>query len=115
MAWGWLIGVIIVGALRIAQANCNKFTSGDINTKSLHFRYGALYEGTASLLSFAYLAIVGFSGWNTGTIVCALLSSFFFVKTALIRSISSGERSIKEVILSILSSPLLAVMGSRLT
>jgi len=75
----WILLVAVVGLLRIAQANCNKATSGDINTRSLHFRYGALYEGTASILCFAYLTAAGFPAWNTGTVLCALASSFFFV------------------------------------
>ncbi len=83
---------LLLGVLRIVQANCNKLTSGSLHTKRLFFRYGAYFESAAAVFSAGYLCIFGFSGLSTASVVCSVLTAFCYV-TELITSLEALKRA----------------------
>lgn len=80
--------LLLLGILRIIQANCNKLTSSCMTSTQIFFRYGAFFEGAAAVFSLLYLFAFGFYGFNTATIICAILSAFCYT-TELITSLEA--------------------------
>lgn len=71
--------IFMVGILRIFQANINKTTSSYMTGTQRYLRYGAYFEGAASLFSLVYLCVTGFYGFNIATVVCSALTGICFL------------------------------------
>ena len=80
--------ILLLGILRIIQANCNKLTSSCMTSAQIFFRYGTFFEGAAAAFSLLYLFIFGFYGLNTATVICAVLSALCYT-TELITSLEA--------------------------
>lgn len=72
----WWITVLSFGALglmRVIQKICSKKTSLLVEPGVKFFHYGAFYQTLAAGVSLITLCIVGFHGFNTPTVLCALV------------------------------------------
>ena len=68
----------IIALMRVVQAIANKKTSNLLNKPSTFFQYGAFYQMAAAGFSFLLLFFYGFHGFDTPTLICALLSALMF-------------------------------------
>ena len=89
---GTTLLILLLGTLRIIQANCNKQTSGFLDTKNRFFRYGAYFDCAAAAFSLVYLCFIGFSGFSEATVLCSVLSALCFV-SELITSLEALKRA----------------------
>ena len=71
--------IFIIGILRIVQANCNKKTSGLMESKDIFFRYGMLFEFSSAVFGLLYLGMIGFSGFNTITVLISAITAMSYV------------------------------------
>ena len=89
---GTTLLILLLGTLRIIQANCNKQTSGFLDTKNRFFRYGAYFECAAAAFSLLFVCISGFYGFSAATVLCSVLAALCFV-SELITSLEALKRA----------------------
>ncbi len=73
------IGLIIlsffaIALMRVGQKICSKKVSGEVEGKTF-FHYGGYYSLLSTLFSLITLAIVGFSGFDALTVLCAFATA----------------------------------------
>lgn len=68
---------IIIACMRVVQAVCNKKVSTTVVNGKEVFAYGSFYQLMAAVLSFLYLCVIGFQGFNFETFLCAFGTAVF--------------------------------------
>lgn len=71
--WITVLSFGALGLMRVIQKICSKKTSSLVEPGVKFFHYGAFYQTLAALVSVITLCIVGFSGFNLPTVLCALV------------------------------------------
>lgn len=64
--------------MRIIQQICNKVSSTEIVSSKQFFAYGAIYQFVAALFSLVTLFFTGFDNFNSGLVICSVLTSVLF-------------------------------------
>lgn len=71
--WITVLSFGALGLMRVIQKICSKKTSSLVEPGVKFFHYGAFYQMLAAGVSLITLCIVGFHGFNTPTVLCALV------------------------------------------
>lgn len=69
----------IIAVMRVVQKVCMKRTSTLVNNGVEFFHYGAFYQLMSAVFAFIFLCFTGFYGFNSVTVLCALVSAVLFV------------------------------------
>lgn len=69
---------VVIAIMRVIQKVCSKVSSEQITDNKTFFAYGALYQCIAAAFALITVAFTGFHNFNTGLIVCSILSAVLF-------------------------------------
>ena len=69
---------VVIAIMRVIQKVCSKVSSEQITDNKTFFAYGALYQCVAATFALITVAFTGFHNFNTGLIVCSVLSAVLF-------------------------------------
>lgn len=69
---------VVIAIMRVIQKVCSKVSSEQITDNKTFFAYGALYQCIAAAFALITVVFTGFHNFNTGLIVCSILSAVLF-------------------------------------
>lgn len=75
---GIIISFVAIAAIRIIQRTCHKETSNLVDTLVKSYAFGTLQQFLAAVISLLALFFVGFYGFNTATLLVAIITGILF-------------------------------------